>query len=431
MIVRENWINRISTQLAILGMLLFAFSRYSWGYIFSNRIWGAILFFSCVLFAFPLISSSQIVLHKNSCALFLLIMLIVMGINRNYDIENRGAASVLFPYWCIFILYIFCYGNGLWIDFSNKVFMFWGTFYGLFTIASNINTTFYYKFVNPLMAAYSRAGGTSYMVNPAAGFTSHYSINGIYLAQGFCVASSMFFFKDDKRNRLTQIPIILIIIITGVSVFMSGKRGVLLCLFIALLACYWIYEINSKNTRLIKIIGVLLVLSMVFFILSQIFPQIGYVFERFATLKQQGDASNGRLALWKYAIPFIKKRPWIGYGWRWFMYHNPLFRGADLHNCYLQLILENGIIGSIPFFCFFAISTLRAIKIAKLVRLENTNMCEIEVRNIYMFLMIQIFNMLFMFEGTALYMPQCVMFYLMSCAGTEYYYSLIEWKHHG
>ncbi len=88
--------------------------------------------------------------------------------------------------------------------------------------------------------------------------------------------------------------------------------------------------------------------------------------------------SGGRLVVWPYVIDKIGESPWIGYGRR-AMQRTGLMeyllithgRGdavAHPHNVYLETLLENGIIGSIPIISFFM---LMVVYSAKLFRSSN------------------------------------------------------------
>lgn len=68
----------------------------------------------------------------------------------------------------------------------------------------------------------------------------------------------------------------------------------------------------------------------------------------------EGGLLNTREDAWRFALELWTGRPWIGYGYRsgehaFEMYRSMSTFGRDLvHNSYLQMLLEMGVIGSIP-----------------------------------------------------------------------------------
>lgn len=406
-----------ATSIGIILILLYAYSRLSWGLFIPSIGWGAMLALASVLFLFTLIFRLNKSRTVDGCSVLFALMLGIMIANNNYDLKQLGFFNSIFPYVCMFILYIACSRNGKWIGAAVAIMVFFGLFYALFTFICDIFPQIYYSMIYPLMSRY----GTSYTAHPSAGFTAHYSTNGIYLAMGFCAMTGITYFR--YNGRLLRVPWWKLIFpgIMTIALFICGKRGILLCLMVALFICYLWFTAKKKRGRMIKMIGALLAAAVVIYVLSFFIPSITYVIERFTRESKKGDMSNGRFALWAYATAHIGQKPWTGHGWRWFKYHNPIMIDADVHNCYLQLVLETGILGCIPFFAFFGISFIRAAKLAVHIRKKQTFLSNRDIAYIYIAAMNEMFMLPFMFEGTALYMPECMITYFLSCAIVEYY----------
>jgi len=88
------------------------------------------------------------------------------------------------------------------------------------------------------------------------------------------------------------------------------------------------------------------------------------------------EVSSGRLLVWPHVIDKIAKSPIIGYGRlamsRTGLYQKMTLEGYDgfghPHNMYLETLLDNGIIGTIPIFIFWGVIVISS---AKLFRSDN------------------------------------------------------------
>jgi O-antigen ligase len=95
-----------------------------------------------------------------------------------------------------------------------------------------------------------------------------------------------------------------------------------------------------------------------------------------ATVDEEA-ATSGRLLIWPYVIDKIGESPMIGYG-RLAMKRTGLFDRIEVefpgtsaphpHNMYLETLLDNGILGSIPIWLFWATTVIYA---ARLFRSAN------------------------------------------------------------
>jgi len=177
----NNALIRIILSVAMLFMLLFSCSRLSWGIFLPSVAWGVLLVAASGLFLLTMIVTVR---RKGSIYVpILLIMLLIMVFNRNYDIKKGNFLSLVFPYVCMFFMYAACIKSCGWIGTFKKILLFFGVFYAVFTLACDMSNSLYYSIVLPIMSRY----GTSYTPHPAAGFTAHYSTNGIYLATSVVV----------------------------------------------------------------------------------------------------------------------------------------------------------------------------------------------------------------------------------------------------
>jgi O-antigen ligase len=95
-----------------------------------------------------------------------------------------------------------------------------------------------------------------------------------------------------------------------------------------------------------------------------------------ATVDQEA-ATSGRTLIWPYVIAEIGKAPWIGHG-KLAMKRTGLFDRIETeypgtgaphpHNMYLETLLDNGVLGSLPIWLFWAIMVIYS---ARLFRSDN------------------------------------------------------------
>lgn len=405
-------------KVAIVMFMLYAYSRLSWGYFVSNIGWGIDLLLAVSLMFFPFILKKRISIYKDVNILLFLGMLIIISFNNNYDIAEYGFLGTALPYYCMFVIYVAGSTNGGWIKTAVQMMVLVGIIYALFTIVCSINNEFYYSNIVPIMSRYN----TSYTPHPSAGFTAHYSTNGIYLSVGFCAMTGIILFGRKKNLFNVHFIELTFFIILLLALFMNGKSGTLICILAAVFLAYRNYTIMQRRGRIFKLITVVIVIVTLLYILSMFIPSIAYTVERFSLESSEGDISNGRFALWGYIWLLIQQNftP-MGLGWRWFRYNNILIPNTDAHNCFLQLILENGFIGSLPFMIFMVIAFYRAYKLSIEVRNGTLRYTDKDVAYIYVAFIQEVFMIVYLLEGTALYMPECMFTYFISCTIIEFY----------
>ncbi len=412
--------NRLIGTMAIIGILsvmMYSYSRLSWGFIIPSLMWGGILAFGIISMVLAHLLQASGRLRVALSDLFVALMLCVILFNHNFDIKQIGFASSCLPLIGIFSIYFYCKDHGYWIGVIIKMMKLFGLFYAFMTFICVANNQFYYNKIVPLMWRYN----TSFKPHPSAGLTAHYSTNGIYLAMGFVAFVGTTFFRRGYERGISFREYFAVFVM-GIALLMNGKRGILLCLVAAIFIAYRNYTILQKRGRVFKGIAIMLLFILLIYILSNFVPSILYFVERFVEEGQKRDISNGRFVLWTYTINLIKRDPSLfGKGWRWFRYNNRVFPGNDVHNCFLQLILENGFLGAVPFIVFIVVSAIRAFCLSLNIEKNPTLLSGKEHAHVYIALINEIYMIFFMFEGTSLYMPECLITYFISCTITEFY----------
>lgn len=410
--IKNTKVNLLSFSVAIF--CLFAFSRSSWGLFLPSSFWGILLAFADFLLFLALLKN----LNAKQIGLLSLLpifMLFFMTF-RNFELSDTDSyVQYTLIYYSIFFMY---YSNissktRIWIQSVIDVVFFMSCFYALMTIICNIFPDFYFNIIAPM---FKKVGMNDFFITPATGFTITSTNNGLYICLGIFISFYNVLF-DDKKNIKKWV----IFIIYLIALLMTGKRGLLICLVLTLFIAYSNYSSTQKRGRYFKILLITLLLITVVYIVSLFFPTILYSIEKTKNLKDSGDISNGRLLLWRSAWGNFVDNPVFGYGWRWFKYNGLVSYRMDVHNVYLQLLTEIGLIGSFIFFSFFTVSYKRIYYLSRNIR--KNPLIDINFqKDIYFAFMIQTFFLIYMLEGTALYQSEGIIFYLIGCAIGEYYF---------
>ena len=148
------------------------------------------------------------------------------------------------------------------------------------------------------------------------------------------------------------------------------------------------------------------------FIMSTFVPEVKNVFYRFEEGYAEGNLLNGRNELYDLALKIWKNNPIFGSGWGAFSYiyklnyHWDNLEYLDVHNVYLQLLCECGVIGLSFFLIIVIFILIKSIKVNKNEKIRNNSTI--------LALGYQIFFLLYCFSGNPLYDNFCYTFYFMS-----------------
>lgn len=147
------------------------------------------------------------------------------------------------------------------------------------------------------------------------------------------------------------------LVVGGLSVFaviLTSKRGVAVALLITLVMTYMIWKKVSAKT-MVKMILLIVACAIVLFLVSQQNAIVRAFIERFDSA--DGDITTGRSEIWKSAIEAFRNAIFgMGTGSAYTVYD------AGLHNIYLQLFYDHGVIGALIYVMFFLYNLVGAIR---------------------------------------------------------------------
>ena len=412
-------IDQFILVIVFLLFALFAYSRQSLGLLIPTYVWYIILglgLSGLILMCFTLRKP----LSFSFLELLFGLMILVISFNNNHSITDSFQHFILFiSYIGLFLIYhLFSNAkNDKWFGVVCGFLIAISLFYSIMTIISFLNQPFYYRVIAPL---FIRIGISPSFITPSAGLTGSTSNNGIYISLGLCTIIPFIFLKHSK-NILYKVFLIVIMLLLVIGLFLSGKRGHMIGLIVAILIPFGCYSFGKK-AKIFKYFLALVLFIIIFFLLYSLFPNLFLFITRSKELIDSGDVTNGRVQLWNIAWDYFIKNPLYGYGWRWFYYSPLIGRNMDVHNVFLQLLVENGVFMSAPFFLFIVISFLRAIKAVVLL---SRNGAKKDLLNAVICLMHISFMIFYMFEGVVLYMSECMLTYIFFSASMECYVKMI------
>ncbi|WP_270438385.1 O-antigen ligase family protein [Blautia massiliensis (ex Durand et al. 2017)] len=245
-----------------------------------------------------------------------------------------------------------------------------------FKVFPNIYWATVYKFIDVAckqLAAYYVPRG--YGIPLGGSFTIAYYIMTVGILIMFVEVVS------GKRQKENVIGTALIIL----AMIAEGRRGELIAVIFALLFLFLLSKDTTHFLMKITVIIIGIVIIMAFYkrILeyAESIPFLSRYVKSIQGIMMGADITSGRTELWRTAWELFKENSIFGIGFGGFAYHiSGSFRSIhgqdvmDVHNCTLQLLCENGIIGTvilmIPMLLLFIGSYHRMMTIKKQMNLN-------------------------------------------------------------
>lgn len=321
----------------------------------------------CFLIFFSLLNYKNIKFNKLHCIwLFTLLGIYISSIfslNRSVSFE-----------------YFFRFGIGILIMFllsfnvkgtykSIKFIQFFSIIYLIFTYLQLISFNAFYSIISNLFN-YDKLQtiyNLSVYSNRYVGLGIFAGNNAFILNVGFGIYFS--FLILNKGNRMNNIILMLFF---ACGIFLTGSRIMIVNM---LISTFLIILVRSKGIlpKLKKIIVFSLVVFIGVTVIVLIVPQAKAVFERFVN---GSESINNRFLLYDFAFSLFKSKLLFGTGINTFVgltYFNPvLIEKTYVHNIFLQLLCETGIIGSILILSSFFILYVKTIKLVKVESFEKS-----------------------------------------------------------
>lgn len=295
----------------------------------------------------------------------------------------------------------------------NKIFIktiyFFGILFTFCTILFYLKPDIYINNVVPKLNDYLRKDAVIMIKsNRQTGLTGHYSTNGMYLAIALGSALTLFLtFKDKKEGKYIKLLFLILII---AALLLIGKRAHLVFSILSMLIVIWYYNCDKKMGRLKKFIGLISILVISMYIAILKIPALNNTFSRFLQTAESGDFLMSRGIFYKISFQYFLKSPIIGNGWEYMI----SIINHNVHNVYIQLLAETGVIGFTFFVLLFIYGIINTIKIMKAFILKKIKFDDNEKISIIFSLYYQIFFIVYCMTGNPLYDEQTFLIYMIS-----------------
>jgi O-antigen ligase len=215
-----------------------------------------------------------------------------------------------------------------------------------------------------------------------------------------------------------------ILLIFLLALFLTQRRVGILCNIIAIAAV-----LLYKREYLFRFLLILVILIILYYWLLPYIPQLGNVFRKHEELMREGDITSGREDLYDYALQLFKEKPYWGNGPLSFVALRQQYLGVEsslgVHNVFLQLLAETGIIGMVLFTtCVSTLlyQTYRSLKEIKLQLYHDEETLLNDEKLLMTSLYIQIVFLFFCMSESALSEYNMFYSYLIFAAIPVYYY---------
>lgn len=200
-----------------------------------------------------------------------------------------------------------------------------------------------------------------YRPTVSAGITIQTGLNASFSVIGLGIAFSKFCAKMNKQNFFYIIYFLLAILFTA-------KRGQFIFSIIVMTVIFFSISKNKFKCFL----GIVFITTVVFVCFFILFPDVinnmsGRVFR-----DDNSDVSSGRILLWLKAVSLFLEKPLLGWGFGYFS-HLVILRNTamNVHNTYLQILCETGIVGFILFIGMLFVNIANSNKLLKIYLKKN------------------------------------------------------------
>lgn len=217
------------------------------------------------------------------------------------------------------------------------------------------------------------------------GITPIQGLNALYISSFIMVIFSKLYVS--KKRKILNV---FLLIFGFIALFLTSKRGLLLANIISIIALIVYYRFKTRQKNFVNIIrGFLIALItfiLGFYIINNYFSDALEIFERF----KQIDFLTGRDTIWEIVINnFITERKINGSG----LFSSrqlllaTLGKSNDVHNIYLQILVETGVFG----FIIFMLHITSIIKTILKIEVNNQNK-EILFPTIYLIIVFLVYG---------------------------------------
>lgn len=198
-----------------------------------------------------------------------------------------------------------------------------------------------------------------------SGISSHYSMNGHFIALGAILGATLLFFSQQLRK--TRLLCCIYTLVMLWALLLTTKRTAFICVIVTISV---VYLTSKDDSRYLKFAVAAIIIVFLIYTFGASIPGFEDLVGRFDQALS-GDSidetTNGRGRLWKFAFQGFVASPLFGHGWGSYYYVWPdgITITIMAHNELLNYLYEQGLVGTILLLvCIISayVNTLRMIK---------------------------------------------------------------------
>lgn len=217
---------------------------------------------------------------------------------------------------------------------------------------------------------------------------------GITKQPGICamymVTLSSYFFARIMKEKI-KIKYIAGYVLCIIAILITGKRAAILfsTLTMIILVCFYKPRKISCDLLLKVLISLIVGIGLLYFLNTK-FDLLSTLKNKNSNLAVNNDLTNGRTEIWKDSMELFFEKPIFGIGLKKYY----LIRGLDIHNTYLQYLVEMGIVGFIVFISCFGYIILNCLKKCKKIYGYDFKKMEIStIMGIYLLVFLMLYGL--------------------------------------
>lgn len=199
---------------------------------------------------------------------------------------------------------------------------------------------------------------------------------GIYINTGYTafflsIGLSIIFSKQLYNKKRVNLLGILMLVFLVIPILLTGKRSFLVSNLSSMLSLIYIFLLQTKNKFGIRMFRIIIISILVYVfiylfipsVISDFFSRLGWGSGSF----DLRDLSQGRYDLFNYGISIFMEAPFLGMGIETapyeFVKNNFTSTIIGVHDIYIKLLSEVGIVGTFLFLITVLLSLYRTVKL--------------------------------------------------------------------
>lgn len=369
-----------------------------WNYMFTmtNTSWFKVVYYFMILSLFVIVSALVIFKpHIIESRLLFWLPFLIMVIYGNLKLNNyEGSIYFLI---CFILLLLSKY-----LAFNKIISLNIFTISGFIIIIGILFQMIFPGIYNEYVATFFKNANDIIYWSHGYGYSGFcYQLGVTAIILLYCEGSILYGHDTSIHNHFIYAVLIVLFI------FLSGKRTIaLLAILIPLIIQIIDDKLNKKKFFNIILVLAFILTILYFFLLNADLFLNSKILGRFATtiidIENGVDASSNRINIYNEAFNMLKTNKVFGIGLGQFKLHSTF--ATDVHNTYLQILCEQGIVGFVLYIVPLALNLFHTIHINKRYNYFNNKFS----------LFIQLFIVLYGITGNVMVNEICYVIYFIS-----------------